>query len=172
MSQQLINHSEDLLKLRNEGLNIEVSDGYLIVHNIPYVDQKGAIKEGKIVSELTLAGNITSRPKTHVVYFVGEIPCDKQGVSIKEIYNSSPNKKLTHNISGNHLLSNKPPEGYSNYYDKIMQYIRIITAPAKSLDSHVTEKQFNVVCTDDKTAVFNYIDSNSSRAGIRQISYH
>ncbi|MFR7634026.1 MAG: DUF6791 domain-containing protein, partial [Streptococcus salivarius] len=37
MSQQLINHSPDLKRLRDEGYEIEVHGGHLLVHHIPYV---------------------------------------------------------------------------------------------------------------------------------------
>lgn len=170
MSQQLINHSQDLLKLRNEGINLEIMNGFLIVHNIPYVNSSKEIHEGRIITELTLSGNQTSKPRTHVVYFEGEIPCDKDGKVIQALYHSSPNKKLTDAYIGNHMFSNKPSHGYSDYYKMIVQYVRIISAPAKSLNPDVTEKKFLTIESKSDDCAFKYIDSNSSRAGINDVT--
>ena len=52
MSQQLINHSPDLKRLRDEGYEIEIRGGYLLIHHIPYVDQNKQIQLGVLVSTL------------------------------------------------------------------------------------------------------------------------
>lgn len=57
MSQQLINHSPDLKRLRDEGYEIEVRGGYLLIHHIPFVDQNREIQYGVLVSTLTLSSN-------------------------------------------------------------------------------------------------------------------
>jgi len=46
----------------------------------------------------------------------------------------------------------------------------MISAPAKSLDPSVTEKTFNVPEPEDVNSVFQYMDTNSSRAEICKIS--
>ncbi len=38
MSSSLTARSPDLLRLRNEGFHLEVQDGYLLVHDAPYVN--------------------------------------------------------------------------------------------------------------------------------------
>ena len=53
MSQQLINHSPDLKRLRDEGYEIEVRGGYLLIHHIPFVDQNRQIKYG-VLEALTV----------------------------------------------------------------------------------------------------------------------
>ena len=79
MSQQLINRSPDLKKLRNEGYKIEVVDGYLLVHRIPYVNPSSKIREGVLVTDLDMSGDKTTKPQSHVIYFMGEHPCNKDG---------------------------------------------------------------------------------------------
>jgi hypothetical protein len=49
-------------------------------------------------------------------------------------------------------------------------YINVISAPAKSVDDSVTEKTFKVIKPRKSTSVFNYADTNSSRAKISFIS--
>ena len=171
MSQELISLSPDLKKLRDEGLQVEVRNGLLIVHNVPYVNSECKIKYGTLVSTLDLAGNKTVKPKNHVISFIGEYPCNKDGSPIKQIQHQSQRKTLTEGIIVDHSFSNKPkPNGYQDYYDKITRYIAIISAPAKSMDNSVTEKTFNVVLTRDDESVFKYFDTNASRAEILNVT--
>ena len=75
MSERLISRSADLGRLRDEGYNISVVAGYLVVRDVPYVDSGAAIRRGTLVSTLTLEGETTTKPDTHVVSFAGEMPC-------------------------------------------------------------------------------------------------
>ncbi len=166
MSLQLINHSPDLKHLRDEGLEIEVKGGYLLTHQIPYLNHLKEIKRGILVSALDLASsNRTSAPSNHVIYFIGDYPCNKDGSSIEGIRHESKNQTLVEGVITNHSFSNKPANGYSDYYHKVTRYIEIISNPAKSIDPSLTEKTFKVI-DDDEDSVFQYLDTNSSRANI------
>jgi hypothetical protein len=112
----------------------------------------------------------TASPKTHVIFFIGEHPSEKDGSIMSGIKNSSQNQTLYEGLSVNHLFSNKPSQGYADYYQKVTRYTEMISAPAKSLDSRVTEKTFKVILDNNEDAVFQYLDTNSSRANINLIS--
>jgi hypothetical protein len=171
MLQQQINRSPDLKRLRDEGFEIEVKGGYLIVHHIPYVNNNREVKFGKLISSLSLNNDITIRPDNHVINFMGEYPCNNDGTMIMAIKHSNPlNNPLFDEIVINFSFSNKPPNGYNNYYEKIARYAEIISAPAKSIDKSVTTKTFKVITDDNDNTVFNYIDSNSSRNNIYQLN--
>jgi hypothetical protein len=171
MSQQLINRSNDLKRLRDEGFEIEVKGGYLIVHHIPYVNSIREVKFGKLISTLTLNNNVTIKPDNHVISFMGEFPCNNDGSILTAIQHSSQlNQALFDGLVINFSFSNKPPNGYDNYYDKIVRYAEIISAPARSIDKTATAKTFKVIVDRDDENVFNYIDSNSSRANIYQLN--
>lgn len=171
MSLQLISHSPDLKQLRDEGFEIEVKGGYLLIHQIPYVNHLKEIKLGVLVSALDLANNNrTSTPSTHVIYFIGDFPCNRDGSPIEGIRHSSNNQKLIEEIEVNHMFSNKPNNGYPDYYKKVSRYVEIISNPAKSIDPTVTEKTFKVIVDDDADSVFHYFDANSSRANIDLIN--
>jgi len=79
MSEALINHSPDLIKLQSEDYRIEICSGYLTVHCIPYLNKNKEIKSGTLVMALTNSGNITIKPKDHTAYFIGEQPCNIDG---------------------------------------------------------------------------------------------
>ncbi len=163
MSQQLINHSQDLKRLRDEGYEIEVRGGYLLIHHIPYADQNKEIQYGTLVTTLH---NI----QDHVISFIGDNPCEIDGTVITAIQHSNTGTVLNNQITVNRSFSNKPAAGYPNYYEKVKRYADIISAPAKYLDSLVTEKTFKVIADSANETVFQYIDTNSSRANIEMIN--
>lgn len=165
-----INHSKDLKQLVDEGFEVEVKGGHLIVHQIPYVNSCCQIKYGKLISTLTLNGDVTSKPDTHVLGFMGEHPCNKDGSLITAIQHSNPNQQVAEGIVMNFTFSNKPPDGYDNYYHKITQYAKIIIAPAKAIDNTVTAQTFKVRECSEAESVFLYTDSNSSRSNINHLN--
>jgi len=171
MLQQLINHSPDLRQLRDDGYEMELRSGFLLVHHIPYISPRRTVEWGVLVSELTLANNLTTaRPGTHVIYFIGEFPHYKDGTPITAIQHVSANQVLAGDLLANHSFSSKPQTGYPDYYAKISQYAAIISDPAKSMDPTVSEKTFPVIPDSENAGVFQYIDTNSSRARVNQIN--
>ncbi len=165
-----INRSQDLKQLIDEGFEVEVKGGHLVVHQIPYVNSSRQIKYGKLISTLALNGDVTIKPDTHVMGFMGEHPCNKDGSIITAIQHSPTNQQIENGLVMNFTFSNKPQNGYDNYYHKVTQYARIITAPAKAIDSTVTANTFKVRECNEQESVFLYTDSNSSRANINYLN--
>lgn len=170
MSNKLVNHNPDLKRLRDEGYEIEVRGGHLIAHHIPYVNSNCEVKIGKLISTLVLNNDVVLKPDTHQIYFMGEHPCNNDGSILSAIHHSVVNQQLFDDIILNQYFSNKPPNGYDNYYDKVTRYIELIIAPAKSIIPAVTATTFKVIeCSEDES-VFHYLDTNSSRANINFIN--
>ena len=171
MSHKLISHSPDLKKLRDEGYEIEIKNAHLLVHSVPYVNAKREIARGILVSPLgDLAGDRTAKPQDHVIHFAGEHPCDNAGNLIKGIQHSSGRKTLAEGVDVDYSFSNKPGNGYEDYYEKVTTYVKIIESPAQSIDRTITAKTFKVIESNDPDIVFHYFDTNSSRAEIETIS--
>jgi hypothetical protein len=169
MSQELINRSPDLKRLQDEGYEIEVKSGYALVHYVPYVNSNREVRFGTLVSNLTLAGDKTTIPDTHVIHFHGDHPCNINGTIITGIQHSSTNQQLADGIIANHSFSNKPSQGYNDYYEKFNRYIDIIAAPAQAMDPSVSAKTFKVIESTEES-VFRFFDTNTSRANIAAIS--
>jgi tRNA A37 threonylcarbamoyladenosine dehydratase len=171
MSPQPINRSPDLKRLRDEGYDIEVRAGHLLVKDVPYVNANRQVKRGILVSELTLAGDVTAVPNTHVAMFAGEYPCHKDGSRIFQIENQTARRELAQNLAIDHTFSSKPTSGsYKDYYEKMTTYVTIISSQAEAI-ADVTAKTFPVVVPEaEENSVFSYIDTASSRAGISAIS--
>lgn len=145
MQQELISRNEDLKRLRDEGYEVEIRGGYLLIHHIPYLNSEKNICFGTLVSTLTLKdSNTVGKPDNHVIHFIGDNPCQLDGSPISAIQYLNGKKQLGE-IIVNMSFSNKPPDGYSNYYEKIKRYADIISAYPKSLDSTVTEKHTNLL---------------------------
>jgi hypothetical protein len=171
MSQELINHSPDLKRLKEEGYGIQIKGGLLVVHQIPYVNDKKEIVFGKLVSELNLINAIqTGPPSTHTLSFSGSFPCYPDGTPITALKHGEGISEITKDIIVNFSFSNKPGRDYIDYYEKISAYANIISSPAKAIDEKVTEKTFMIFDEEAESSVFMYIDSNSSRANITPIS--
>lgn len=168
MSQPLISRNADLKRLRDEGYNIVVSGGYLFTHHIPYVNSTKEIKFGILISALNMSGEKTAKPNTHVMMFCGEFPCNNLGAPMDAIKHPSPNinKGFENGIVAKHQFSNKPRNGYTDFYEKVKRYADIISSSAKSIDDSVTEKPFLPIEDKEENSVFNYLDTNSSRANI------
>jgi molybdopterin/thiamine biosynthesis adenylyltransferase len=170
MSHELVNHNPDLKRLRDEGYAIEVTQsGYLVVRSVPYVNSSREIKFGILVSELTMANDVTMKPSTHVIYFAGEQPCHKNGAAIVQLGGGGVNE-IRGGVEVHRNFSNKPrPDGYADYYEKISTYIKVISSPAQSIDHSVTAQAFSLIQTSREESVFMYLDTASSRAGIDQV---
>jgi tRNA A37 threonylcarbamoyladenosine dehydratase len=171
MSHQLINLSPDLKRLRDEGYEVFILGNYLLISSIPYVSKDGVVKAGTLVSELTLAGQKAAKPSTHVVYFIGEYPFHANGKEISHIKHSSRDSKLRNGLIVNHSFSNKVKgKDDGDYYQKMIRYIDILSNEAVSIDNSVTPKTFRVIEIPAEESVFNYPDTNSSRAEIDTIT--
>lgn len=173
MSHKLISHNADLKRLRDEGYEIEIVSAHLMVSHIPYVNSNRQIEYGILVAPLgDLAGEKTTRPSDHVIHFVGNHPCDSMGNVLVGIQNASGQRTLGVGVVIDHSFSNKPSSNWpSDYYEKVVHYERLITGHARVIDPNVTAKTFKPISTtDDPETVFNYIDTNSSRAEIGAIS--
>jgi hypothetical protein len=173
VSHQLINRSPALKKLRDEGFNLEIRSGFLLVSDVPYVNSACQIKRGILVSNLDLAGDVAVTPKTHVAYFIGEYPCRRDGAAIEQIRNQSQRVKLADCVEIDHTFSAKPKpkDSYDDYYHKMSTYVAILSGQAKAIDPSVTAQTFlPMATTEEDKSVFKYIDTASSRAEIDLIS--
>ncbi len=174
MSQLPISRSADLKKLRDEGYDLEIRSGFLLVKDVPYVNSRKEVKRGILVSKLILAADETARPDDHVAYFAGDHPCREDGTEIEKIKNSSGERALAEGVVIQHSFSAKPKPSdfYENYYTKVTTYVAIVSGPAQVIDPTVTAKTFPVIEPEKEKGEtpFNYIDTASSRAEINLVT--
>jgi len=170
MSPLRLSRSADLQRLRDDGYDIDVVAGYLVISHVPFADQDGNVGYGRLISVLSLNADVTVRPGDHVAYFQGGTPCDTSRAPLAKVINSSGSFALAPGLQAEHLLSSKPADGYRDYHHKMSTYISIISAQAQAIDASATAMTFPVVENTDDASVFRYADSASSRAGIAAVS--
>jgi hypothetical protein len=168
MSRRPIDLSPDLTRLQNEGYDIIVRDGFLVVRNVPYVDANCSLRSGVLISKLNLSGNKTNKPDDHVAYWTGAHPCHADGALITSIQNPSPAQDLGNGIRADFTFSAKAD--YRDYHHKMVTYIGRITGEATKIDPNATARTYPAIAAEADDSVFKYIDTASSRAGISAIN--
>jgi hypothetical protein len=169
MSSSLISRSPDLLRLQNEGYELEANGGYLLVHNVPYVNARLEICRGTLASVLPDAGGRAGPPVDHTVLFAGEFPCHTNGAEIDALRHGISREVLKPGLQASFSFSNKAETTDQDFYTKMMRYIRIISNPAKALDDTATAATFRLVPSDGQSPL-RYADTAASRAGIRAMA--
>lgn len=172
MSQKPIVLDPDIQRLQQEGYEVEIQNGHLLVHSVPYVNQQRNVLQGIVVTNLN--GNIgkLGAPADHQVWFVGEYPCRHTGQPIEGIRHTSGDFQLWPEFVAQHRFSNKPygENKYPDYYSKMKNYISIISNEAVALEPTATPCTFKVIVPAKENSVFRYWDSASSRANIMAVS--
>jgi molybdopterin/thiamine biosynthesis adenylyltransferase len=164
MSQRLIGLNADLEKLRNEGYDLAIRGGYLIIQDVPYVTANG-VARGILISTLKLSGERTEKPDTHVCHWQGTMPCHSNGQPISAIANPSAPQDLGHGLS--QVLTFSAKADYRDYHHKMTTYLGRIVGEAQKVDPSVTAQTFPVFENEGEgESVFKYVDTASSRARI------
>lgn len=170
MSHPLVSHSPDLRRLQEEGYDLEIRANYLLVKHVPYVTSAREVAYGILVSELTTSGTTTAPPQTHVVNFVGGIPCDSDGAELEKIIQSRGATAIADGLTAACSFSSKPAYGYANYYDKMTTYVAMLAGWAQAIDQEATARPDLPIRMSEDESVFRYLDSASSRAQISHLA--
>lgn len=169
MSSLAISRSPDLLRLRNEGFELEVREGHLMVHSIPYLNESGEVCKGIFCCPLTLVNpELAGPPPNHVMLFFGGDPHKYGGGKISAIELQGWVLTVALGLTADRAFSNKPrgANGFDNYYDKVWHYARILWHEVKARGTGETPLTFKTIETVEHDSVFVYEDTASPRAGI------
>lgn len=172
MSSTLFDRNPALRRLRDEGFDLELSasNNHLLVRSVPYVISTREVRFGTLVAPLELSGDALNPPRDHVIYFIGEQPCDMHGTVIAGIVNSSPPREVDKGLRVDRTFSGRPPQPFVDYYEKITTYVLILEGPARAIDAQVTARTFPPYEMKVNQSVFRYADTASSRAQITVLS--
>lgn len=172
MSQKLVDRSPDLKRLRDEGYDLRILGNHVAVGSVPFVDANRHIQRGLILSRLELVQNeVKNNLEDHTAWFVGGVPCDKNGMQLDRIINNTSVSTPVEGYTAQCFFSCKPTNGngYPDYYAKFTTYIKIICHEAQAIDRTLTAQVFPVVSNENVDTPFKYFDTASSRAGIDSI---
>ncbi|MGH3626046.1 MAG: ThiF family adenylyltransferase [Sciscionella sp.] len=168
MSQRLISRDPALKRLRDEGYDVSIIGGHLVVRHVPYVTARREVEYGMLACPLAVAGDVVLAPGDHTAKFIGETPCTRDGAQYQKIINSKVCETIAPGLVVSHSFSSKPQSGrYADFYEKMSTYISILETEAHAINPDATARMFRPVADDGTdNSVFHYIDTASSRAGI------
>jgi len=169
---RLVRNNPDLARLVQEGFAVRIVNGYLVVDDIPFVDDAAQVQWGSFLCPLDLSGTATAAPSTHVMCFVGGVPRDKNGRAIDGLVNDGVEKwSAAPDLTATCGFSQKKSVGnYTDFYEKVTFYAAMVTSPAQAVDPDAIPYTFKPVQTDEDDGVFLYADTFSSRAGITELN--
>src|SRR3546814_16190931 len=107
MSRRPFDRSPKLKQLRDDGYDIDVVTGYLLVRDVPYVNAKRQVKRGVLISALEVNNDVALPPQDHQAKWFSEHPCNADGPPIQGLGSSKqplrlPDTTVNGNIPRHH----------------------------------------------------------------------
>ncbi len=172
MSYDPWSRSADLERLVAAGYELELTgDGYLLVHNVPYLDERRAVQRGIVVTKLELNGDVTTNPVAdHVAFFIGSTPHRWNGEQLTPL--TATNLTLSDGRVAHFQMSLKCPtaDHYPDYFAKVEYHVENIESEAKQVDPAATARTGGPCIIRKDEWPFEYADTASGRAGIGAIN--
>ena len=177
MFQKLVNHNDDIRRLVEKGYAIAFDSNYLIVRDIPYLDNQKQLSVGAFVTKLVFEDQERVVQEDHQIFFAGSIPHNIDGNPIPNLGGGTTQFTLSEtskDVVVQRQFSNKPwingkPEGFKDFFEKIESYVNIISAPAMELHN-ASPHTFRVQKEVTSESVFKFHDTLTSRAEITDLS--
>lgn len=174
MFQKLVNHNEDIRRLVEKGYAVAFDGGYLIVRDIPYLDNERQLQIGTIVAKFDDVDGCRVVPTDHQIYFAGSAPCELDGRPIPNMGGGPaqlPLREGSKDVVVQRSFSNKPRIAgkFTDHFEKIESYVAIISGPAMELHG-ANPLTFRIVADGEDNSVFKFQDTLTSRAGISDLA--
>lgn len=171
MSTSLFARDPSTRRLLDEDHCLTFKGNHLIVEHVPYVTPAKVVAYGRLALPVVFSGDIIQDSSgDHRIWFVGEQPCDQHG---RPIPGPSPEAHaITPELRANFMISSKPKNGsaYTDTYEKITSYVRILSHPAKALDPTVTSTPGAGWTEVPDDLPFVYPDTGTARAGLAEMN--
>lgn len=166
MSPLPIRLSPDLTRLVDEGYDVDVVAGHLVIRRVPYVDRYRRVRRGMLVCRLDLAGDRTVPPTDHFADFAGALPCDASGRPLAGMVHANRARELGGGLKVDHWLCSRPRgREYVDYHEKVTTFVAQISTPAAALDPTASARVGRLVGEREDRSPFCYADTASARGG-------
>lgn len=170
MFQELVSHNKDIEQLLLKGYAIALDSGHLVVRDIPYLDDEGALCWGAIVCKLKSTDNKHFVMEDHQIYFAGSHPHGLDGKPIANLAGGPHSLPLiSTDVVVQRSMSNKPADGYADHGAKIDRYVTILCGPAMERYG-ASPLTFRKVKSEGEESVFRFADTLTSRAEIGDLA--
>lgn len=173
MFHQLVSHNGDLRRLVEKGFAVAIDGGYLVVRDIPYLDNLKHLNWGAFVAKLEFVDNLTVKQDDHQVWFAGSVPYGLDGNPISNLAGGPTPLALSEaskDVVVQRRFSNKPKATgvFADFFEKIDSYLTIISGPAMELHG-ANPYTFRVV-EKAQDSPFKLHDTLTSRAEITDLA--
>ncbi|MGE0536187.1 MAG: ThiF family adenylyltransferase [Pirellulales bacterium] len=175
MFQRLVSHNDDLRRLVDKGYALALDPNeYLVVRDIPYLDDQGNLHIGAIVMKFVDAGEDRIVQDDHQIYFAGGIPHGLDGQPIPNLAGGPttlPLSVASPDVKVERSFSNKPKGTgkFTDLFHKVESYVAIIAGPA--MEKHgANPLTFRVVESAPNHSPFKVRDTLTSRAEIGDLA--
>lgn len=169
---RLVNHNDDIKKLKNTGFAIALDSNHLVIRDIPYLNESGELKIGAIVSKLNIIDEDHVSQTDHQIFFCGSHPCELNGQRIANLGGGEVSIHLqSTDLKVERSFSNKPVASgaYADHFEKVENYVALFSGPAMEKFPGVTPYTFNEYdCIND--SVFKFSDTMTSRSEIGDLA--
>ncbi|MBU0825479.1 MAG: ThiF family adenylyltransferase [Alphaproteobacteria bacterium] len=168
----LASHNDDIRRLVERGYAVTFDSDYLVVRDIPYLNNARELQWGAIVTLLEFVDEVKVTQKNHQVSFAGGAPHDLDGrpiLNIGDTPHTVPLSDTEPRVIVERQFSNKPDAGYVDFFDKIDRYATIISGPAIELHG-VTPLTFRTYDNAEGESVFKFRDMLTARAEIDDLT--
>lgn len=172
MLQTLVNHNDDIRRLVEKGYAAGFDSNYLILRDIPYLDGQGELQSGAIVTQLVFVDQVRVQQQNHQVSFSGSAPYGLNGLPVANMGDTPHHIVLgagCSEVAVQRQFSNKPANGYRDFFHKIEQYVALISGPAMERYS-ATPYTFAVYGDGPDDTVFKVRDTLTTRAEISDLA--
>ncbi|MEU6815520.1 ThiF family adenylyltransferase [Streptomyces sp. NPDC046860] len=165
----LLARDRDLSRLLDDGYDVVMQAGHLIVRHIPYVTEARAVDYGFLAYPVTLSGDRLVSGTDHRIWFGGSPPCNEHGQRLPMA--NPETRAIAEGLKADFMLSSKPgPAGYPDEYTKVTAYARIIADQAQAIDLSATPTPGAAWQEIDEDTPFVYRDTATSRAGLAAVN--
>jgi len=177
MFQKLVSHNDDIRRLVDKGYAVGFDSNYLVIRDIPYLDENKGCRMGAIVTTLVFENQESVVQQDHQIFFAGAHPHNVDGSPIANLGGGATSLALSEdsaNVVVQRQFSNKPLVngqlvGFPDFFAKIESYVNIISGPAMELHN-VTPYTFRTVESVAEDSIFKIHDTLTSRAEIVELS--
>jgi hypothetical protein len=176
VSLKLANHNDDIHRLIEKKYAVGFDSNYLIVRDIPYLDDKLALKTGTLVTKLVHVDQDRVVQHDHQVLFAGSMPHGLDGKPISMLGGGGHTLALSEaaaDVVVERSFSNKRRVSgalvdYVDFFDKIESYVGMISGPAMEMHG-ATPYTCRVVEAAPVDSMFKFHDTLTSRAEITDL---
>lgn len=178
MFQKLANHNDDISRLIDKGYAIGFDSNYMVIRDIPYLDENKQQQQGAIVTKLVFVDQDRVVQDDHQIFFAGSVPHNIDGTQIGNLGGGSAQLTLSDACSDvvvQRSFSNKPMVNgqiigkFEDFFEKIESYVSIISGPAIQLHG-ADPYTFNINQNVINESVFKIHDTLTSRAEITDLA--